>query len=166
MYQNIINDLDEAMRETVTFIKSANENSINRIPFKGSWTAAQTARHLVKAGADMPNLFSAQAPASNRQPDERAAELKDLLLNFEIKMESPEFIIPEDKSYTKEELINDTEKTRRETMEVLATANLGEIPELQEGNPLKDYTKLELLHFAVYHTQRHNRQIKNILEKA
>lgn len=165
MYQNIINELDEAMRGTIALIESANENSINQIPFKRSWTAAQTARHLVKAGTDMPSLFAAKAPAANRQPDERAAELKDILLDFDKKMESPEFIIPENKNYTKEELINDTENIRKETMNVLATAKLDEIPTLQEGNPLKDYTKLELLHFAVYHTQRHNRQIKNILEK-
>lgn len=165
MYQNIINELDKAMSKTISLIESANEISINQIPFKGSWTAAQTARHLVKAGADMPALFAAQAPTANRQPDEKAGELKGILLDFDKKMESPEFIIPEDKNYTKKELINDTEKIRKETMEVLTTARLDEIPTLQEGNPLKDYTKLELLHFAVYHTQRHNRQIKNILEK-
>lgn len=165
MYNNIISELNEAMKETVSLIESAGEKEVNIIPFKGSWTAAQTARHLVKAGADMPSLFARQAPPANRQPDEKAPELKDLLLNFEIKMDSPEFILPEHKNYSKEELITDTENIRKETMEVLATANLDEIPELQESNPLKDYTKLELLHFAVYHTQRHNRQIKNILEK-
>lgn len=163
MDKNIATELDKAMQETISLISSANESDINKVPFKGSWTAAQTARHLIKAGNGMAEMFSTEAPKANREADEKAAELKDILLNFDLKMDSPDFIVPEDKQYSKEELISQTDKIRKETVEVLKTAQLDEIPNTDEGNPLKGYTKLELLHFAVYHTQRHNRQIRNIL---
>lgn len=163
MDKSIAAELDKAMKETISLISSANESNINKVPFKDSWTAAQTARHLIKAGSGMVEMFNTEAPKANRVADEKAAELKDILLNFDLKMDSPDFIVPEDKQYTKEELIIETDKIREETIEVLKTAQLDEIPETEDDNPLKGYTKLELLHFAVYHTQRHNRQIRNIL---
>jgi uncharacterized damage-inducible protein DinB len=163
MDKNIAAELDKAMKETILLISYANEDNINKIPFKGSWTAAQTARHLVKAGNGMAEMFSTEAPKANRAADEKAAELKGILLDFDLKMESPGFIVPEEKQYSKDELITETDRIRKEITEVLKTARLDEIPETEDDNPLKGYTKLELLYFAVYHTQRHNRQITNIL---
>ncbi|MBF01601.1 DinB family protein [Flavobacterium coralii] len=163
MDKNIATELDKAMQETISLISSANESDINKVPFKGSWTAAQTARHLIKAGNGMAEMFSTEAPKANREADEKASELKEMLLDFDLKMNSPDFIVPEDKQYNKKELITGTESIRSQTVEVLRNAQLDEIPETEDDNPLKGYTKLELLHFAVYHTQRHNRQIRNIL---
>ena len=164
MYQEVANALSQAMEETVSLISLANQKDINKVPFEGGWTAAQTARHLIKAGNGAAAMFTAPAPKANRKPDEKAPELEGILLDFDRKMDAPDFIVPEDRDFTKEELINDTGKNRKETMAALETASLDEVPEMPEGNPLKGYTKLELLYFALYHTQRHNRQIRNILK--
>ena len=166
MHEATINALDKAMQETIALIKCSIEEQINTIPFTGSWTAAQVARHLIKAGTDMPTIFLKEAPEADRKPDANIAEIKEILLDFNRKLQAPEGIVPEEKHYTIEETATATEKIRRQTLEALKTANLNQIPQLPEWNPLKGYTKLELLHFALYHTQRHNRQISIILEKA
>ncbi|MFL9843851.1 DinB family protein [Flavobacterium rhizosphaerae] len=165
MYNKTINALDKVMMDTIALIKGSNEKLINTIPFEGSWTAAQVARHLIKAATDMPALFIKYAPETDRQPDENVAEIKSILLDFDRKMVSPDGIVPEEKYYTIEELITDTDKIRQENLEALKTAQLNQVPTLQDWNPLNGYTKLELLHFVLYHTQRHNRQINKIIEK-
>lgn len=164
MYTQASTELSKAMKETIALLDSAPESTINKIPFKGSWTAAQTAQHLIKAGRGMPEIFKNPAPKAKRQPDEKVGEWKEIMLDPDSKMESPEFIVPEDRQYNKEKLINDTESIRKQTLEILKTADMDEIPDMEEGNPLKGSTKLELLYFVIFHTQRHNRQMRKILE--
>ena len=44
-------------------------------------------------------------------------------------------------------------------------AHAANLPELLNLPPIGELTKLELLHFVLYHTQRHIQQLKNILQK-
>ncbi|AXG73282.1 DinB family protein [Flavobacterium arcticum] len=164
MFQKIINELEEALGETISLLSSAEEAQLNAVPFEGSWTAAQTGIHLLKSGTGMDKLFTAPAPVTERVADKNIEELKSIFLDFSRKMESPEFILPEDKHYNKEELLILLKELRLAITEALKKATLKEVPELPDWNPFKGYTKLELVYFLIYHTQRHNQQIKNILK--
>lgn len=164
MHQEVINELEKALGETISLLSSANEAQINAVPFERSWTAAQTGMHLLKSGTGMDKLFVDPAPVTERVPDENAEELKSIFLDFNKKFESPEFILPEDKHYNKEELLILLKELRPAITEALKKTNLKEVPELPDWNPFKGHTKLELVYFMTYHTQRHNHQIKNILK--
>lgn len=160
----IINELDAAMAETVQLLESADATTLNKKPTANSWSPAQISRHLYKAGNGTDKLMLAAAPKADRQPDERADSYKAMLLDFDTKMDSPEFIIPEDKVFDKDKLVQSLTVLREALISAAKQSDLHTIPDLPEGNPLGGSTKLELLHFITYHTQRHNHKIKDLLK--
>lgn len=161
----IINQLEAALGETVQLLSSFTEEAINKIPFEGSWTAAQVARHLYKSEEGMDRLLLTATQTVTRQPDENAAELERILLDMENKMVSPGFLVPEDEVYNKTELIKGLLNVKDIMLKAIEAANLRELAPLPDGHPLKGNTKLEIVHFIAYHTKRHNRQIKDIAVK-
>lgn len=66
------------------------------------------------------------------------------------------------KDYEKEEHINKLKKASKNFIETGNTINSSELVLL---SPIGELTKLEVLHFILYHTQRHTHQLKNIIEK-
>lgn len=165
MAKEIINQLEAALGETLQLLSSFNEKEMNTVPFEGSWTAAQVCRHLFKSEDGMDELLNTKTQAADRNPEEKAEELKDLFLNFEIKMESPDFIIPENKQYEKEELEGPLENAKNKMIEAALKADLNEMAPLPEGHPFEGNTKLEMVHFITYHTMRHNHQLKTIRKR-
>ena len=165
MSKEIINQLEAALGETLQLLSSFNEKEMNTIPFEGSWTAAQVCQHLYKSEDGMDQLLYAPTEQTDRNPEEKAAWLKEIFLNFDTKMKSPDFIVPEDKHYDKADLEEPLKATKDKMVEAAHKVNLAEIAHLPDGHPLKGNTKLEMLHFITYHTMRHNHQLKNIREK-
>lgn len=165
MPKEIINQLDAALTETLQLLSSLNEEKINKIPFEGSWTAAQVAQHLYKSIKGMDELLYTPSQQADRNPEEKAQWLKDIFLNYENKMKSPDFILPEDKYYNQSELKDSLESAKDKMTEAAKNSKLEEMAPLPEGHPLNGITKLETLYFVTYHTIRHNHQMKNIREQ-
>jgi len=159
----IINQLEAALDETVQLLSSLTSEEANKVPFEGSWTAAQVAQHLFLSEDGMDQLLQTPAEVVDRQPDANAAELKKMFLNFEIKMKSPDFIVPEDKEFNKEELEHSLQEVKSKMLDAANTTDLSQEAPLPPGHPLQGNTKLEIVHFVTYHTMRHNQQIKNMM---
>jgi hypothetical protein len=66
-------------------------------------------------------------------------------------MQSPEFIVPEKMHYNKERLITEFEAA----LVPLTRLKNVNVNELITGLPLGPITKLEIIHFILYHFQRH-----------
>ncbi len=77
-------------------------------------------------------------------------------------MESPDFILPSKDVYNKEALIQNIYNSFAQLNKISHTADLSE---MIVHPALGEIKKLEMLHFVVYHTQRHIHQLKNITEK-
>ena len=157
----LLNSIGKAISEMDALISSLDENQINTVPFKDSWTAAQVSRHVSKSINGMAKAMRMEAKPAERKVDEKIPMLKNAFLDFSSKMKSPPFIVPEEGPYEKrsvtEQLNNAFEKFKESTL----NANLSELP---ENLPLGAVTKLELLHFVLYHTQRHLHQMTRICE--
>ena len=162
MKKEIINELETALNKTTMLLAGFSQSEINITPSSGGWSAAQVGRHLYKSSNGTDELLKAQSETAGRQPDEKVDWLKQIFLNFETKLNAPDFIIPEDKEYNKNELIISLEDTNKKIVEAAKEANLTDVAPLPEGHPLMGITKLEMLYFITYHTMRHNRQIENL----
>jgi hypothetical protein len=162
MAQQIIAQLENALNETIYLLKGIDEANINKRPAEGSWSAAQVARHLYKSTAGSDEMFAAATPEAGRPVDERAENYREILMNFESKMNSPEFLVPEDKLFDKDRLIISLEEVNKIAVSAIKTSNLAQLAPLPEGHPLNGSTKLEIVHFFTYHTLRHNHQIEKI----
>ncbi|MEO5571656.1 MAG: DinB family protein [Bacteroidia bacterium] len=157
----ILKSLSESISEMQQLISPLGTNEINTIPYDDSWTAAQLLSHVSKSINGMAKAMSAEGKPAERDAGERIPELKKTFLDFSKKMKSPDFIVPEKGPFEKgamtEELNNSSEMFKE-------SAEHATLTEAVEGLPLGPITKLEILHFVVYHTQRHMHQLKKICE--
>jgi len=161
MKEEVYTQYENAAAEFTGLISSFSQKEINAIPYEGSWTAAQVGVHVLKSNKSIAQALNMEAQPADRSPDERVGELKAVFLDFKTKLKSPDFIIPEPGNYKKETLSADLDKSIDELKSLSKKVSLsGTIRHVAFG----DITKLELMHFVVYHTQRHSHQLKKILE--
>ena len=146
--------------QVVGLARSLDEEKWNTIPYKGSWTPAQLVRHLLKSVSGIRQLVEKPTKPADRDPGERILQLKQNFLDITKTMQSPEFIVPEKMHYNKESLITEFEAALS-PLTKLKDVNLNE---LITGLPLGPITKLEIIHFILYHFQRHLIQMKRITE--
>ena len=144
--------------QVVGFIRPLDEEKLNKVPYKGSWTAAQLLRHLLKSVSGIGTLIKKPLKPAERDPGERILGLKQNFLDITKTMQSPEFIVPEQMSYNKEKLISEFEDALS-PLTKLRDVNLNK---MITGLPLGPITKLEVVHFILYHLQRHLIQMKRI----
>ena len=151
--------LDDATAEFVQLVSSFNEQEINAIPYEGSWTAAQVAEHVTLSNVDINEQLSAEGKECEREPDSGVERIRSIFLNFSKKLNSPDFILPTRDMYERKILIENLTQSidrlkqiaeKKELFEIISHRIFGEI------------TRLETLYFVIYHTQRHNHQLRKI----
>jgi len=155
----LFTSLDDATSEFLQLVSSFGEKQINAVPFENSWTAAQVAEHVTKSNSGIALSLQKEGEVIARNPEERARELKETFLNFSTKLQSPKFILPTKDIYSKEEVIAELKKSIWQIKDLSRRVNLSEAI---KHPAFGEITKLEMLHFVVYHTQRHIHQIKKI----
>jgi hypothetical protein len=62
----LLNTIDEAVSELLQLMSALEENKVNAVPYKDSWTAGQLFRHVTKSTKGM-----AMAMRINGKPAER-----------------------------------------------------------------------------------------------
>ncbi|MEP7230565.1 MAG: DinB family protein [Ginsengibacter sp.] len=157
----LFSSLENTSSRLLQLISSADSSTINMIPFKDSWSAAQVVAHITKSNKAIAQSLDMPGKDVERDPAERTGELKKMFLNYDTKFKSPEFILPNQDSYQKEALIEDLKKSIGQFIAAGNAVNLSQIISLPAFGEI---TKYELLHFVVYHTQRHIHQLEKILE--
>jgi hypothetical protein len=153
--------LDFVFSELLAMIEALSEPALNTVPFADSWSAAQLAAHVAKSNSSIAQALDMEAKKAERNPDERVPELKGIFLDFTIKFQSPDFIVPASGNYEKENLIAKLKRTIERLKEQRTKADLSGIISIPAFGEI---TKLELLYFVLYHTQRHTHQLKNIIQ--
>src|SRR5260221_2364405 len=153
--------LDYIFAELLATIETLSEPALNTVPFADSWTAAQLDTHVTKSNISIAQALDMEAKKAERNPGERVPELKEIFLDFTIKFQSPDFIVPAAGNYEKEILIAKLKRSIERLKEQRNKVNLSGILSLPAFGEI---TKLELLYFVLYHTQRHTHQLKNIIQ--
>lgn len=154
---------DAAIAEMAQLLASCNQQQANQVPFAGSWTAAQVTEHMrMSIGGCVELLQGGTKPTTQRAPDEKVKDLA-VFLDMDLKMQSPDFVRPEEKEYDKDALAKEMERLRREFNGALGGKDLTETLTGFDFPFLGQMTRLELVHFVAYHTQRHNNQLRRII---
>jgi hypothetical protein len=156
----LFDGLDKAANELVELIVSVSQQGINTVPFKDSWTPAQLTVHVTKSNSAIAQGLNMEGKPAERNIDEGVPKLKKMFLDFDIKYKSPQFIVPEQGEYNKEQIIEALQKSidrLKHTREKIDLSNVISLP------PFGEVTKFEILHFVLYHTTRHIHQLKNMI---
>jgi hypothetical protein len=158
-------DLTTAIRNTFgelnKVITSFEEEEINAAPFAGSWTPGQVAEHIIKSISNLPAFFADIVPTL-RRPDEKISSIENVFLDFTIKMQSPDFIIPSGRDHQKKDLLAAFVKIEKEMTDAVETLDLSATCRGFEFPGWGFLTRLEWIHFFLAHTRRHTHQLKNI----
>jgi dihydrofolate reductase len=159
----LFTSLDNTTSELIELASLFSETQINEIPSAGSWTAAQLAEHVTKSNIGIIKSLNKEGKPPARAADAGVEQLKKTFLDFDKKLKSPEFILPTQDIYQKKLVIDNLGASIAQLKELSRRVNLFEMI----SHPIfGEVTKLELLHFVVYHTRRHIHQLKNIFALA
>ncbi|MGN6398980.1 MAG: DinB family protein [Flavisolibacter sp.] len=161
--EDFIKEFDETTNDLLNTIASFSQEEFNTIPFEGSWTAAQVTEHLLKSESRMPALFKSNSrPTTEREPDGKTAMIKSIFLDFNSKLQSPEFILPSSESKEKEDLFNAFKTVKADIRAVIETVDLSRTFTDFPFPQLGEFTGWEWICFLACHAKRHTRQMKNI----
>lgn len=156
----LFNNIDETQQQLLAIAEDKAEKALNKVPFRNSWTALQVLIHVTKSNNAIAQALQMQGGVAERDPEQKAAHLKNMFLDFEAKYKSPDFIVPEKGKHNKDEVLQALTASIKNIKELRNQTNLAEIIDLPAFGAI---TKLELLYFVLYHTQRHVRQLRNII---
>ncbi|SKB44320.1 DinB family protein [Daejeonella lutea] len=162
MSNSLKQEVEQTFRELISMLSSIDEKKFNSVPFEGSWTPGQLADHLFKS-YDAVNVLKGRTEAPSRPYDQNVQGLKDIFLNFETKMESPDFIIPSNEPIEKEKMLQGL-RTRTNALMAIAENDDLSLLCLDFAFPANGcLTRFEWLSFINFHTMRHNNQLKKII---
>jgi hypothetical protein len=159
--KELLESLDETSSELFKAVSLFDEENINTVPFKGSWTAAQVTEHVMLSNRAMIQSLEEEGRAASGNIDEGVAKLKEIFLNFDSKLQSPKFILPTQEMYNREQLIAELKDSVEQIKKLSARID---VSEMIDHRVFGEITKFEILHFVVYHTQRHIHQLNNIFQ--
>ena len=158
----LLQEFEAATNGYLEIVSGLNQEEINTVPFLGSWTAAQVTEHLCKSDNAMIKALNGPVYPTNRPPDAGVNSLRDTFLDFSTKLPSPDFIIPSATTHEKDSLMEAFTTGREQIGNAIKSLDLTTSCQMPIfGEP----TRLELIYFVIFHTQRHTNQVKRISEK-
>lgn len=143
-------------------IDSFTPEQFNMVPFEGSWTAGQTAEHILRFASGGINVLNEDGQVTERNPEAQIAPLRDLFLNFNIKMTAPEFVRPSEGAHDKDALRRALEQVFTKMVFLAEKSDLNLTYNGFEMPQFGMLTRLEWLSFILFHAQRHIHQLQNI----
>lgn len=158
----VITELENSLDEFQELVSSFDEKQINKRPYEGSWTAGQVAQHIIMANSGFGEVLNGPVKNTERAPDEQVEKIKRDFLDFTLKMNAPDFIIPHNKEYRKGSLLEALESMKLNVTRAVSDLDLTQTCLAFELPVYGHLTRLEAIYFVIYHTQRHAHQLKKI----
>ncbi len=155
-------EADETLSALENVFSEFDAAEINKVPFEGSWTAGQLAKHLVMANSGFLQIINGPVTDTDKPADLMVQEIRNDFLNFNVKYDSPKEIYPEDSIYDYSELLENLKQIRLGTLNAATGLDLTKTCVSYELPGYGFLTRLEAIYFVIYHTQRHIHQLKNI----
>lgn len=158
----IVSTLESTFSELDKAIKRFDESTFNQKPAKGGWTAAQVAQHLALAGTGIDGVLLGETRTTEGAPDRQVASIKEVFLNFDLKMTSPDFIEPAEEVYDQRTLLAQLKNVAETLVKLVNDLDLSPTCLAFEVPVWGFMTRLEIIYFVIYHAQRHTRQLQQI----
>lgn len=156
------NSFDRTTGELLEVLSGLDQEQLNQVPFEGSWSAGQLGDHLWKSYAVAETLRGRVGPAG-RPWDQKIPGVEKIFLDYSLKMESPEEILPSREPIEKEGLLAGL-RQRISTLGIIIRDEDLSLVCLDFAIPqYGEFTRYEWVAFTTIHTQRHLNQLKDML---
>ncbi|MEJ5996368.1 DinB family protein [Pedobacter sp. Du54] len=160
--QAILTEFEKTFSSLENTITLFNNEDFNTIPFEESWTPAQVVQHILLSIENFPSVLTGKTEETNRPIDKFIPTLKDIFLNFQTKMKSPDFIKPTLKDYDLDEQLTKIQHVSAEIKRAIEKEDLSRTCLGFQFPSLGLITGLESVYFIIFHTQRHTHQLTEI----
>jgi hypothetical protein len=160
--QALVAKAKETAADILQTLSTFTDEQFNTQPAYGGWTAGQVAEHLLLSGGIVDTISGRTTPTTDRQPDAHCAVIAGVFLDFNTKLQSPDFILPSGGYHDKQDHIAKTKVVWDKIGEGIRLLDLSVTCVDFEFPSMGYLTRLEFLWFYVWHTQRHLHQLKNI----
>jgi DinB family protein len=137
------------------------EHQVNTPPADGGWTAGQVVEHLLLS-AGLLDVITGRTATAGREPDEKLDAIRDLFLDYTVRLQSPEGIRPTAGPYEKREMLEKLKLVWVRQGEAVRLLDLSKVCLDFEFPVFGHLTRLEWIMFYVYHSQRHLRQLQRL----
>lgn len=161
-------EMDEYLKRVFSDMEDKIEifdvKSYNKVVADDSWTAGQIVEHVLLSAEGFNELVNGEVEETSRAFDQLKAQLKAILLSFEIKMKSPDFIYPSLKEY---EPGNHTQRIQKVLQNLSKSVHSLDLTKTCLSFPLPglgNLTRYEAIYFVIYHTERHLNQLDKIAQ--
>ena len=162
-HDQLLAELTHVTDELMHVLTTLSEEQLNTVPFAGSWTPGQLGDHLFKSYG-LFSVLKGKTEETTRPVDEKISPVKDVFLNFDIKMQSPDFIVPGTGYFDKTILLTGLNKRINGIKEFIQSKEDLTLTcldfELPNAGTL---TRTEWIQFMTVHTVRHVHQLKKIV---
>ncbi|MCZ4244274.1 DinB family protein [Pedobacter punctiformis] len=163
--EKVYKEVDDALTALQTLFDGFSQEQINAVPFEGSWTAGQLAKHMIMANGGFTAMLNGPVEETNRPADQAVAKIKEDFENFSIRMEAPSFVVPPLKDYDKQELIQKLNQIKLDIIRAVSDLDLTKTTTSWQLPGYGYLTRLEAVYFVTYHTKRHIRQLEKMHNK-
>ena len=151
--------LSDTARDFAQHVASFSDDTMNEAPVPGSWTAAQVSEHVTLSNSDIADQLSKPGKICERAADAGVERIRSIFLNFDKKLNAPEFIVPSAIPRTRKEVM---EQLQHSIDKLMTVARREDPFQLVQHRIFGELTRLETIHFVIYHTQRHIHQLEKI----
>lgn len=153
-------------RETCTALLEVLEqftpDTFNQAPPQGGWTAGQVAEHLLLS-AGVVETIAGHTETPQRPAGQQVEAIAAIFLDFTVKLQSPDLIVPAVRSYDLSEMTHRLKTVWTKLKEAIKLLDLNVLCLDFEFPTMGYLTRLEWIYFYVFHTQRHLRQFQRLL---
>jgi hypothetical protein len=160
--QKTLLDFEETFNNLEQTINLFDDQSFNQVPFEGSWTPGQVVQHINLSSEGFAKVLNAEVKEADRPIDQLIPKLEAIFLDFTSKMQSPDFILPESKTYDRGEHLITVKRIKQEIAKAILEQPLEKICLAFELPTIGYLTGVEAVYFVVFHTKRHINQLKEI----
>lgn len=160
--ENLILEIQAVFDKLTGVLSGFDQNQIDKIPFENSWSAGQVGEHLLKGLSGLPRLAAGKTENADRPQDAKVQAIRDLFLDFNTKMQSPDFILPTQNEHDKAQLISGLRQIENELMGVAQNTDLSLVCLDFELPGFGPFTVYEWISFFLAHARRHTHQLENI----
>jgi len=134
----------------------------NTVPFETSWTPGQVAEHILKFVNGSYQLLHAPASESDRDPAAKIETIRSIFLDFSSKYKSPASVEPGSDQVNKTQIIQSLREVFDQISQTIGRVPMDLTCTVFELPGVGLLTRWEWVWFAIYHSQRHIRQLQNI----
>ncbi|RZJ80068.1 MAG: DinB family protein [Flavobacterium sp.] len=161
-------EMDEYLKSVFSDIEDKIElfdtNAYNKVLAEDSWTAGQIVEHVLLSAEKFNEVVNGEVEETSRAFDKLKAQLKAILLSFETKMKSPDFIYPPFKEYVPSNHTQRIQKVVQNLEEAIHSLDLTKTCVSFPLPGLGNLTRYEAIYFVIYHTERHLSQLSKIAQ--